>query len=149
MASAAASHWELPLSDPDPRVVERGMAAIQQEFLDCKAYGGTTVLVVPAVVTKKVSYRDAYTRSQENIRKLIPYAEQAGVKIAIEEVWNKFLLESRRIRPLYRRVRQPHRRCVFRRRQRSRVRLPRGMDPRAGQANPQDPHQGIRQAEAV
>ena len=34
------------------------MAAIQQEFLDCKAYGGTTVLVVPAVVNKKVSYRE-------------------------------------------------------------------------------------------
>jgi hexulose-6-phosphate isomerase len=85
-------HWQEPLSDPDPKVVERGLAAIRQEFLDCKAYGGTTVLVVPAVVNKKVSYRDAYARSQENIRKLIPYAEQAGVKIAIEEVWNKFLL---------------------------------------------------------
>jgi hexulose-6-phosphate isomerase len=85
-------HWQDPLSDPDPRVVERGLAAIRQEFLDCKAYGGTTVLVVPAVVNKKVSYRDAYARSQENIRKLIPYAEQAGVKIAIEEVWNRFLL---------------------------------------------------------
>ena len=85
-------HWQDPLSDPDPRVVERGLAAIRQEFLDCKAYGGTTVLVVPAVVNKKVSYRDAYTRSQENIKKLIPYAEQSGVKIAIEEVWNKFLL---------------------------------------------------------
>jgi hexulose-6-phosphate isomerase len=85
-------HWKEPLSDPDPKVVERGMDAIKQEFLDCKAYGGTTVLVVPAVVNKKVSYRDAYTRSQENIRKLIPFAEQSGVKIAIEEVWNKFLL---------------------------------------------------------
>jgi L-ribulose-5-phosphate 3-epimerase len=89
---SGARHWQEPLSDPDPKVVERGMAAIRQEFLDCKAYGGTTVLVVPAVVNKKVSYREAYARSQENIRKLIPYAEEAGVKIAIEEVWNRFLL---------------------------------------------------------
>ena len=59
---------------------------------DCKAYGGTTVLVVPAVVTPKVSYRDAWTRSQAAIRTLIPDAERHGVKIAIEEVWNKFLL---------------------------------------------------------
>jgi hexulose-6-phosphate isomerase len=85
-------HWQDPLSDPDPKVVERGLAAIRQEFLDCKAYGGTTVLVVPAVVNKRVSYRDAYTRSQHYIRTLIPFAEQAGVKIAIEEVWNRFLL---------------------------------------------------------
>jgi L-ribulose-5-phosphate 3-epimerase len=85
-------HWRDPLSDPDPAVVARGMAAIRQEFADCKAYGGTTVLVVPAVVNKKVGYRDAYKRSQENIKKLIPDAEKHGVKIAIEEVWNKFLL---------------------------------------------------------
>jgi hexulose-6-phosphate isomerase len=85
-------HWKDTLSDPDPAVVERGLAAIRQELEDCKAYGGTTVLLVPAVVNKDVSYRDAYTRSQANIRKVLPDAERAGIKIAIEEVWNKFLL---------------------------------------------------------
>jgi L-ribulose-5-phosphate 3-epimerase len=85
-------HWSKPLSDPDPAVVAEGVAAIKQEFLDVKSYGGDTVLVVPAVVTKKVSYQEAWDRSQEQIRGLIPFAEEAGVKIAIEEVWNKFLL---------------------------------------------------------
>ena len=89
---SGSRHWKDALSDPDPAVVARGIAAIRQEFDDCKAYGGTTVLVVPAVVSKKVSYRDAYARSQAAIRSLIPDAERAGVKIAIEEVWNKFLL---------------------------------------------------------
>jgi L-ribulose-5-phosphate 3-epimerase len=89
---SGSRHWQDALSDPDPQVVARGMAAIRREFADCKAYGGTTVLVVPAVVTRKVSYRDAYKRSQKYIRELIPDAEQHGVKIAIEEVWNKFLL---------------------------------------------------------
>jgi hexulose-6-phosphate isomerase len=89
---SGSRHWQDTLSDPDPAVVERGMDAIRQELNDCRAYGGTTVLVVPAVVNKKVGYRDAYKRSQANIRKLIPDAEKYGVKIAIEEVWNKFLL---------------------------------------------------------
>jgi L-ribulose-5-phosphate 3-epimerase len=89
---SGSRHWQDTLSDPDPQVVERGMAAIRQEFEDCRAYGGTTVLVVPAVVNRKVGYRDAYRRSQENIRRLIPDAEKHGVKIAIEEVWNRFLL---------------------------------------------------------
>ncbi|MFO0950855.1 MAG: TIM barrel protein [Isosphaeraceae bacterium] len=89
---SGSRHWRDTLSDSDPAVVERGLAAIRQEFEDCKAYGGTTVLVVPAVVTPKVSYRQAYERSQAAIRTLIPDAEKAGVKIAIEEVWNKFLL---------------------------------------------------------
>jgi len=89
---SGSQHWKDTLSDPDPQVVERGLAAIRQALEDSKAYGGTTVLVVPAVVTKNVSYRDAYTRSQANIRKLIPDAERNGIKLAIEEVWNKFLL---------------------------------------------------------
>jgi L-ribulose-5-phosphate 3-epimerase len=89
---SGSRHWTDQLSSPDPAVVERGLAAIRKEFEDCKAYGGTTVLVVPAVVTKKVSYRDAYARSHAAIESLIPDAEKAGVKIAIEEVWNKFLL---------------------------------------------------------
>jgi hexulose-6-phosphate isomerase len=72
--------------------VERGQAAVRHELADCKTYGGTTVLLVPAVVNKKVTYRDAYARSQASIRPLIPEAEKYGVKIAIEEVWNKFLL---------------------------------------------------------
>jgi L-ribulose-5-phosphate 3-epimerase len=91
---SGSRHWKDTLSDPDPAVVERGLAAIRQEIDDVKAYGGTTVLVVPAVVSPKVSYREAYARSQAAIRKILPDAEKAGIKIAIEEVWNKFLLSS-------------------------------------------------------
>jgi L-ribulose-5-phosphate 3-epimerase len=89
---SGSRHWRDPLSDPDPAVVQRSQDAIRQELDDCAAYGGTTVLVVPAVVNKKVTPRQAYKRSQAAIRALIPDAEQHKVKIAIEEVWNKFLL---------------------------------------------------------
>src|SRR5262249_34478863 len=85
-------HWRSPLSDPDPQGAARGIDAIRREFAPCKPSGGPPVLVVPAVVNRKVGYRDAYNRSAANIRALIPDAESHGVKIAIEEVWNKFLL---------------------------------------------------------
>ena len=55
-------------------------------------WGADTVLLVPAVVNPETSYRDAWTRSQEQIRKLLPLAEKMKVVIGIEEVWNKFLL---------------------------------------------------------
>jgi hexulose-6-phosphate isomerase len=89
---SGSRHWQDTLSHPDKAVVERGLAAVRQSIQDCKAYGGTTVLLVPAVVTKEVSYRDAYKRSQEAIKTLLSNAEKAGIVIAIEEVWNKFLL---------------------------------------------------------
>ena len=50
------------------------------------------VLLVPAVVDAKTSYREAWKRSQEQIRRMIPMAKELNVIIAVEEVWNKFLL---------------------------------------------------------
>jgi L-ribulose-5-phosphate 3-epimerase len=48
---------------------------------------------VPAVVDATTSYRDAWTRSQQVIReRLVPMARDMKVIIAVEEVWNKFLL---------------------------------------------------------
>ena len=85
-------HWGKPLSDPDPAVRAAGLEGLKVALQDCKTYGGSSVLLVPAVVSEKVSYADAYTRSQAEIRKAIPLAEKLGIKIACENVWNHFLL---------------------------------------------------------
>ena len=85
-------HWTSPLSDPDPAVRDTCVASMETALRDCKAYGGTTVLLVPAVVNETVSYQDAYQRSQDGIRRMLPVAEETGVKIAFENVWNNFLL---------------------------------------------------------
>ncbi len=67
-------------------------ATLMQCLRDAKAFGGTTVLLVPAVVNKEVSYQDAYVRSQAEIRKPFPLASELGIKILFENVWNNFLL---------------------------------------------------------
>jgi L-ribulose-5-phosphate 3-epimerase len=85
-------HWGKPLTHPDPKVRAEGLDALKQTLRDAKRYGATSVLLVPGVVNEQVSYADAYTRSQAEIRKAIPLAEELGVKIAIENVWNHFLL---------------------------------------------------------
>lgn len=85
-------HWKYPLSSDDPAVVERSLKGMETSLRNAKLWGADTVLLVPAVVNPKTRYRDAYTRSQEQIRKLIPLAKELGVIIAVEEVWNKFLL---------------------------------------------------------
>lgn len=87
-----AVHWAKPLSDPNPTARAVGLEGLQTALQDCKTYGGSSVLLVPAVVSQHVAYNDAYTRSQVEIRKALPLAEQLGVKIAIENVWNEFLL---------------------------------------------------------
>jgi L-ribulose-5-phosphate 3-epimerase len=87
-----AHHWAKPLSDPNPSVREQAVEALKQTLRDAKRYGASSVLLVPATVKKDVSYQDAYTRSQAEIKKALPLAEELQVKIAIENVWNGFLL---------------------------------------------------------
>ncbi|MEX2401872.1 MAG: sugar phosphate isomerase/epimerase family protein [Rhodothermales bacterium] len=85
-------HWNQPLSDPDPRVREAGREGLRTALNDAAAWRASTVLLVPAVVTAEVPYDVAYERSQEEIRTMLPEAESLGVRIAIENVWNEFLL---------------------------------------------------------
>src|SRR5258708_30791068 len=86
------AHWSSPLSSPDPAVVEKSLDGMRTSIANAKMWGADTVLLVPAVVNPEVSYAQAWERSQRQIRKLIPVAQEAKVIIGIEEVWNKFLL---------------------------------------------------------
>src|SRR5438552_4361889 len=85
-------HWRYPLSASDPAVVDKSLSGMRTSLQNAKLWGSDAVLLVPAVVNPQTSYRDAWTRSQAQIRKLMPLAEQLKVVIAIEEVWNRFLL---------------------------------------------------------
>ncbi|MBI4585996.1 MAG: sugar phosphate isomerase/epimerase [Planctomycetes bacterium] len=85
-------HWRDTLSHPEAKVRQAGLEGLRAALKDAKKYGCGSVLLVPAVVSKEVSYADAYKRSQEEIRKAVPLAAELGVKIAIENVWNHFLL---------------------------------------------------------
>lgn len=86
------THWAKPLSDPNPAVRAVGVEGLRQSLKDAKRYGAPAVLLVPAVVNESVGYADAYRRSHEEIRKVVPLAAELGVRIAIENVWNNFLL---------------------------------------------------------
>jgi len=86
-------HWNSPLSSSDPDVVTRSVRGMETSLKNAALWGADTVLLVPAVVDASTSYKDAYTRSQRVIReRLVPMARDLKVIIAVEEVWNKFLL---------------------------------------------------------
>jgi hexulose-6-phosphate isomerase len=85
-------HWKYPLSSSDPAVVEKSLAGMRTSLHNAKLWGSDVVLLVPAVLNPQTSYREAWTRSQREIRKLLPLAEELKVVIAMEEVWNRFLL---------------------------------------------------------
>jgi L-ribulose-5-phosphate 3-epimerase len=88
-----ADHWRYPLSSSDRAVVDRSVAGMETSLRNAALWGADAVLLVPAVVDQSTTYRDAWTRSQEVIRRrLLPLAADLKVIVAVEEVWNKFLL---------------------------------------------------------
>jgi L-ribulose-5-phosphate 3-epimerase len=87
-----ANHWKFPLSDPDPGIREQGVASLKVSIEDAAAYGADTVLLVPGRVSEAVSYDDCWNRSADEIKKVVPLAINLKVKIALENVWNNFLI---------------------------------------------------------
>ena len=86
------AHWKFPLSSSDPQVVAESLKGMETSLRNANFWGAGTVLLVPAVVNPQTSYKDAYERSQQNIRKLLALAQELKVVIGLENVWNKFLL---------------------------------------------------------
>ncbi|KIL40572.1 xylulose 5-phosphate 3-epimerase [Gordoniibacillus kamchatkensis] len=84
--------WGAPLSSQDEAKREQGRRIVAKQLELASIMGMDTVLVVPGVVNAETTYEDCYRRSQEEIGKLVPQAEQLQVAIGIENVWNKFLL---------------------------------------------------------
>lgn len=87
-----SQHWKTPLTHPDAAVREACIAATIRALEQAKAYGAETVLLVPGVVNEGTSYGAAYDRMVAGLERLLPQAEALGVAIALENVWNDFLL---------------------------------------------------------
>ena len=107
------AHWKYPLSSADPAVVETSMEGMRTSLHNAKLWGSDAVLLVPAVVNPQTSYKEAWTRSQKQIRALLPLAEELKIVIAIEEVWNKFLLSPLEMRTYIDEFRHPLIRAWF------------------------------------
>ena len=88
-------HWLKPLSAPDEATRQLGLDGLILALEDAKAYGASSVLLVPGIVAGAsrpgVPFQECWDRSIVEIRKAIPTAQKLGVKIAIENVGNNFI----------------------------------------------------------
>jgi hexulose-6-phosphate isomerase len=86
------THWKQTLTHPDEATREEGLQGVLTTLRDAKAYGATSILVVPGVVNETVPYDVAWERAVTQIKKAVPVAKELGVHISIENVWNNFIL---------------------------------------------------------
>jgi hexulose-6-phosphate isomerase len=85
-------HWQYPLSSPNADDRKKCADGFRTSLRHARTIGADTVLCVPAVVNEDVSYEEAWERSREEISQLAKVAEAEKVVLAIENVWNRFLL---------------------------------------------------------
>lgn len=80
------------LGSSDEAVRRQGVALFQTSLRQTRALGGTTVLMYPGLVGAEARYQDVYDTLLRSTRELLPAAEETGVKIALENVWNHLFL---------------------------------------------------------
>jgi hexulose-6-phosphate isomerase len=85
-------HWQAPLSSShvEERMNTRRIFESNLEY--AAQIGSNTVLCVPGVMSHDTSYLDVYNTAMNEIKILAKVAERVKVTLAIENVWNKFLL---------------------------------------------------------
>lgn len=102
---ATGLYWANPLTHDDPAVRERAKNIVRFQIKAAKLLGADAILVVPGCVNARfiddcpeMPYDVVYDRALAAMQELKADAEAAGVVIALENVWNKFLLSPLEMR---------------------------------------------------
>lgn len=96
---ASGFYWGCSLSSPDATERKKAVDFTKKYITAAAELGVETILVVPGAVhvawdpsRPVVPYAEVWKNSVASIKKVLPLAEKLGVKIGLENVWNKFLL---------------------------------------------------------
>jgi L-ribulose-5-phosphate 3-epimerase len=102
---ASGESWGSSPSDDDPAVRAKIVEFTKKALQVTKWLGTDAYLFVPGAVdvfflenSPVVPYDVCYERAKEAVADLVPTAEQLGVTIGLENVWNKFLLSPLEMR---------------------------------------------------
>lgn len=102
---ATGLYWETPLTSDDEEIREKAKQTVRFQLHAATLLGVGSILVVPGCVgadfipdCKVVRYDLAYERALDALHNLAKDAERTKVIIALENVWNKFLLSPLEMR---------------------------------------------------
>lgn len=97
---ATGAYWSQSLSDSRPEVRHASIAFTCDYLRTAQALGVATILVVPGHVAVPwdstqpvIPYAQAWELATASLQECLPLAEELGVTIAIENVWNWFLAD--------------------------------------------------------
>lgn len=116
---ATGLYWEYSLTANSEAIRSQAKEVVKKQIDTAALLGVDCILVCPGTVgvdfrpedvvpdadkvsffagSEVIDYDVAYERSQSALKELAPYAEEKGVIIGIENIWNKFLLSPLEMR---------------------------------------------------
>ena len=111
---ASGLYWQTNYTASNPEVRNKAIAITKKQLELASYLGMQSILVVPGAVgvefepgSEVVPYDVAYDRCKAALLELAPVAEEYGVEIGIENVWNKFLLSPLEMRDLIDSINSP------------------------------------------
>ncbi len=102
---ASGLGWQFPLTADDADLRRKGVEMIRKSIYAARWLEVKPMLVVPGLlapvgsdVKEHVPYDVAYDRMEAGLTELVPLAEELGVVLGIENVWNRILLSPLEMR---------------------------------------------------
>lgn len=112
---ATGVYWGCSLSASDPKVRSRAVKNTKKMLRIARWLGVDAVLVIPGMVnffadpsSEIVSYDDVWKRVTSAIKQCLPTAKKLKVAMALENVWNKFLLSPLEMKLFVDQFRSPY-----------------------------------------
>ena len=113
--------WDYLLTSSIPEKRRQAKDMIRRQVDMAAELGADSILVIPGAVgvdflngkADLLPYEEAYDASLEALTELAPYAAKACVNLALENVWNKFLLSPLELRDFIDKIGSAYVGCYF------------------------------------
>jgi len=105
--------WKYNLASPDEHLRRRGIELIKQGCEFASDIGASIFLVVPAVASPELSYQKIWELSKRSIIEAAKSAEDHGIIIGIENVWNRFLYSPLEFKRFIEEINHPNVKVYF------------------------------------
>lgn len=121
LASMASGFgWALPITSSDAKIRQQAIEATKKALRVASYLELDALLLVPGGVGADfiagfgvTHYEAAYNNALEALREIAPVAQEVGVSVGVENVWNKFLLSPLEFRSFLNEVNSPRVGCYF------------------------------------
>ncbi len=109
----SALFWKYNLASPDESNRRKGIEIIKGGCQFASDIGASVFLVVPAVAVQDMPYDKTWETAKKSILEAAPTAEDCGVILGVENVWNRFLYSPLEFRRFIEEINHPNVKAYF------------------------------------